>query len=203
MSRITRLAVLLAALLSLCGVMSSTANAVTWHNTGDSAFTATGGAGTFTSTAVTFGCSGGDLSGTVPATPLRGGTLAVSATYIGTGCTLSNQQVTVDCGYTFTWTVWVSGSRSITSGDADVTCSIYLAGTKICHLGGPVPTDYVNPSGTTPGSFTITTNSDLTVSKGPIGNCPLGTGDTGHFTLLTFNVVDTTQPLGPVITRTD
>ena len=53
MSRISRLAVLVTALASLFAVLSSTAGAATFTNSGSTAFTATGGAGTLgiTSTA--------------------------------------------------------------------------------------------------------------------------------------------------------
>jgi hypothetical protein len=202
MSRFARLAVLAASLLSLFAVLSSTAGAVTWHNTGDTHFAATGGAGTLSSTAVTLGCTGSDVTGRVTgAEPFVGATLSVDATIGFTGCTLSGQSFGVECGVTFTGTSWTAGAPAVTSGAVDVTCGFYLSGTKLCHLEGQIPAHYVNASGTAAGRLTVTTGA-LTTTNGSVSSCPMGNGDSAHLTPLTFGVVDTVQPLGPVITRT-
>jgi len=127
----------------------------------------------------------------------------VSGTVTFSGCTLSGQAVAVDCGYTLTGTTQpVTG---LTSGNADVTCGVFLAGTKLCHIGGAVPGHYANPVGATAGKLTVTTSSTLTTSNGPVGSCPLGNGDKAHLTQLIFNVSGGsggTGTQGPIITRT-
>jgi hypothetical protein len=201
MSRIARFAMMVAALTSLFAMMSSTAGAVTWHNTGDQHFSATGGAGTLSSTAVTLGCTGSDATGTVPASPFVGQTLAVSGTILFTGCTISGSATSVECGYTLTGTT--QPTANITTGTADVTCGVYLTGTKICHIEGNVHGHYINASGTTPGVLTVTPSSNLTLTNGAAGTCPLGNGDKGSLTHLSFNVEpDAAAPFGPILTRT-
>jgi hypothetical protein len=200
MSKIARFTVLMVGLSSLFAVLSSTAGAVTWHNRGDTTFTATGGTGTLSSTGVTLGCPGADGSGTVPATPLVAGTLQIAGTVTFTGCTLSGQSIGLDCGYAFT--VTTQPSVGVSSGAVDVTCGVYLAGLKICHISGASTATYTNPSGATAGTFVMGTNNNLAFSNGSVGTCPAGNGDKGHLTALTFRISDSVLPLGPVITRT-
>jgi hypothetical protein len=190
-----------AALMSLFAVMSSTAGAVTWHNTGNTAFTATGGAGTLSSTGVALQCSGSSATGTAPATTV-GLTLAVSGTVTFSGCLLSGQNVGGDCGYTLTGT---SQSGSVTSGTVDATCGVFLANIKICHIAGTVSGSYTNPvSPSTAGKLATTTGGTLRTSNGA-SNCPLGNGDLAHLSPLNFSVsagTGGTGTLGPIITRT-
>lgn len=204
MSRIARLAVLVVALTSLFAVMSSTAGAVTWHNSGDSTFTATAGAGTLSSTSAGLACpAGGTATGTVAATPAVvpvGAWSAVTGTVTWTGCTLGVSGYAVDCAYTLTASTWTAGTPATTGGSADVTCGVYLAGAKFCHISGSVTGTYSNPVGATKGSLAIATGGSLTVVNGPAGSCPLGNGDTGHLSASTFTVTSGTG--GPVITRT-
>src|SRR3982751_1380735 len=101
MSRIARFAVLVAALMSLLGVMSSTVGAVTWSNDGDTAFTANGGAGTLTSTSQPWVCSGSDVRGVT--THGVGVNAPIFHATIGfTGCSLSGQTTGFECGVTLT-----------------------------------------------------------------------------------------------------
>jgi hypothetical protein len=204
MSKIARLAVLVTALASLFAVLASTASAVTWHNSGDTHFVATGGAGTLSSTGTSLGCTGADVTGTVTGNALGGmqqigATLSVDATAVFTGCAFSGTTLGVECGLTFTGVV--QPTSSVTTGFTDLTCGWYLGGAKVCHVEGTIHSEYTNPSGTTPGKLTLTTSSP-TVTNGSSGSCFFGNGDVAHLTHLAFNVVDTVQPLGPVITRT-
>ena len=66
MSRFTRVVVLVAALMSVAGVGASAAEAITWDNSGATAFTATGGAVTYTGTDLTFPCTNTTTTGTAP-----------------------------------------------------------------------------------------------------------------------------------------
>jgi hypothetical protein len=202
MGKFARCIVLVAALLSSFAALSSVASAVTWHNTGDSAFTATGGAGTLSSTAVTLGCAGSDASGTVPATPFVGTTLAIQGTINFTGCTLSGQSTGFSCSFTLTGTAWDSGTPAVTTGSLDATCDITLVGFNICHIDASVSAKFQNAIMTNPSKL-LTLTAGVTMTRGSSGlSCPLGEGDSGHWTPLIFTAVDTVQPLGPVITRT-
>jgi len=194
MSRIMRFAVLVASLMSLFAVMSSTAGAVTWHNSGSTTFTATAGAGTLSSTGASLACTSASGTGTAPASTV-GVTYSVSGTATFSGCTLSGISTGVDCGYTLTGT---SQSGSVTSGTVDVTCGVYQFGTKLCHIGGSVSGTYTNPvSGV--GVLNLATGGNLILSNGPTGTCPLGNGDRGHLSALAFR---TTSANPPIITRT-
>lgn len=203
MSRIARFAVLVVALTSLFAVMSSTAGAVTWHNSGDSTFTATTGPGTLSSTSAGLACPSGTATGTVAATPAVvpvGNWSAVTGTVTWTNCTLGVGGYSVDCAYTLTASTWTAGSPATTGGTADVTCGVYLATSKFCHISGSVTGTYSNPVGTTKGSLAIATGGSLVLANGPAGTCPLGNGDVGHLSASTFTVTSGTG--GPVITRT-
>jgi hypothetical protein len=194
MNRITRLAVLLTGLMSLLGIASATAGAVTWHNSGSTVFTATAGASTLSSTSTGLNCTGATATGTAPAGSI-GPTYSVSGTATFTGCVLLGILTGVDCGYTLTGT---TQSGSVTSGAVDVTCGVYQFGTKICHIGGSASGTYTNPvSGV--GVLSLATGGNLILSNGTSGTCPLGNGDRGHLSALTFR---TTSAVPPVITRT-
>lgn len=193
MSRIMRFAVLVASLMSLFAVMSSAASAVTWDNSGSTAFTATSGAGTLSSTGASLSCTDATGTGTAPATTV-GLTYSVSGVATFNGCRMSNIATTVSCDYTLTGT---SQSGGVTSGSVDVTCGVSQFGVKLCHIGGSVSGTYTNPG--VVGVLNLATGGSLILSNGPTGTCPLGNGDVGHLTPLTFN---TTSANPPVITRT-
>jgi hypothetical protein len=201
MSRIVRFAVLVASLMSLFAVMSSTAGAVTWDNSGNTHFTATAGAGTLSSTGVALNCASADATGKTT-TPAVGATAAlVHATINFTTCLLSGQAVGVECGVTLTAT---SQSGSVTSGSADATCGVYLAGIKVCHIEGSVNGTYTNPSGATAGVLQTTTGGNLRTTNAQ-SNCALGNNEPTHLSVLTFRVTNGTGgtgTLGPIITRT-
>jgi hypothetical protein len=187
MSRISRFVVLGTALASLCGVMSATAGAVTWTNDGATAFTATGGVGTLSSTGVNIACGGADASGTAPASSTAA-TYLVSGTIGFTSCTAAGSPATIDCAYTLTAT---AVTQPTVSGTADVTCGLYISGTKLCHIEGAVPGTYTNETGV----LTVATSSTGLRLTG--GSCPVGSNDLGHLTALTFTIPGSK----PTITR--
>jgi len=205
MGMFTRLVVLTAALLSSSAMLASSAGAVIWHNTGDTAFTALGGVGTLSSTSTPLICTGtGTATGTVAATPAGVSTWSMaSGTITLSMCTVSGQSVGVDCGYTLTAT---SQSGTVTNGTFDATCGVYLANIKICHISGTDSFAYTNPvAPSTFGKIQLGTGGTLRVSNGA-SNCPMGNGDLGHLSPLTFIISSATggptPHLGPVITRT-
>lgn len=204
MSRITRLAVLVTALMSLVGVLSSSAGAATWHNSGSSTVHATAGPETLSSTSAGFACPpGGTMTGTVAATPAVvpvGNWAAVTGTLIWTGCTLGVSGYSVECGFTLTASSWTAGTPAVTTGLAEMTCGFYLGGSQFCHVEGSVNGHYRNPSGSTSGSLTTTTGGNLTVTNGPAGTCPLGNGDIGHLSEMTFSMTNAAG--SPILTRT-
>lgn len=197
MSRISRLVVLVTALTSLFGVMSSSASAAThWINQGAEHFTATAGPGTLTSTGVGIACTSADATGTAPLTS-SADVYLVTGTIQFTNCTAAGSAATIECGYTLTGTSKSSPTALVTSGFADVTCGVYVLNSKLCHIEGSVTGHYSNSSATATGILTITTGTTLRVTG---ASCPTGNNDLGHLTELTFRVVS--PDLGPIITRT-
>jgi hypothetical protein len=204
MSRIARFAVLVTALASLMGVVSATAGAVTWHNTGNTAFTATGGPGTLSVGANNLACTASSATGTAPGGSVVGATYSVPGTITFSPCTLAGQATYVHCGFTLTGSAFSAG---ITTGIADVNCVARLtaSNTALCNITGTTPGSYTNPSGTAKGKVTLSTSgSGLTVSNSSGSSCLLGTG-IGHLSEQTITITNAsggTGTLGPVINRT-
>lgn len=203
MSRMARTVESVAALLSVFTMLSSTASAATWHNSGATTVHATAGAATFSSTSAGLICPAGGTTtaavGATPAVPL-GNWAAMTATVSWTNCTLGVSGYGVDCRYTFTASSWADGSPAVTNGVADLTCGVYLAGTKFCHIDGEVPEHYTNPNGATPGRLTLDTYDSLLVNSTVFGNCPLGDLDLSHLSEATFTL--TSAAGSPIIRRT-
>jgi hypothetical protein len=139
MSKLSRLAVLVVGLMSLFGVLSSSAGAVSWDNSGATAFTASTGPGTLTSTGVPLSCSGATATGTAPATAISL-TYFVSGTVTFNGCKLSNIATVVECGYTWTGLTQDGvGMGSIITGSVDVTCDVMQFNTRCATSRAPSP----------------------------------------------------------------
>jgi hypothetical protein len=202
MSGFARFAIAITGLMSFFGVMTSTASAVTWHNTGSTSFTATAGPNTFTFGSSTLSCAGGQVTGTVPGGSTVGAVYSVSGTAIDSGCTFAGQTMYVHCNFTLTA---FSQSGSVTAGNTVETCVLKLTASNqaLCVLTGPVSGTYTNPIGATPGRATLFASNTLTVSNPPGGgSCPAGTGP-ASVTHKTGTVSSgTPTPFGPIITRT-
>ncbi|WP_445148328.1 hypothetical protein [Baekduia sp. Peel2402] len=204
MSRIARFAVLVTALASLMGVVSATAGAVTWHNTGNTAFTATGGPGTLSVGANNLACTGSSATGTAAGGSVVGATYNVPGTITFSPCTLAGQSTYVHCGFTLTG---ASFSGGVTSGVADVNCVARLVAgnTALCNITGTTPGSYSNPVSPAKGKVTLSTSgTGLTVTHSSGTSCLLGTG-TGHLseqTITITNATGGTGTLGPVLNRT-
>jgi hypothetical protein len=207
MSRMVRLGVLVGALLSLSGLVAGTAGAVTWHNSGNTAFTATSGPTTLSSTGITLTCASTDVGGTTGVSPFGGATwVAATGTAQFTGCAVSGVSTVVTCTYAVTATSWVSTPPGITSGNADATClTTSTGGTPICVTEGPIAGSYTNPTAGN-GRATLLASSTLRSTNPGTGTCPLGNGDpltfvsTTAFTITSASGGTGTQ--GPVVTRT-
>jgi hypothetical protein len=195
MRRITRLAVLAAATMSLLGALTSTAGAVTWHNSGSTTFTATAGTATLSSTGAWISCLGATATGTAPATTV-GIVYSISGTATFSSCILSGIATGLDCAYTFTATLQGSG---YTQGSHDLTCGVYQFGALLCRISGSRFGEYQNQGTFTSARLGFWSGATLVSQNGPIGTCPLGNGDVVSNSELWFNV---TSANAPRITRT-
>ena len=198
MSRIARIVVLVTALTSLFAVMSSTASAVTWTNTGSTTIHATGGPGTLSVGANSLACATSTATGTVPM-DFTGTVLSVTGTITFDSCVLAGQNTYVHCGFTLTGQAF--DEPGTTTGTADVTCVARLnsTNTPLCHIEGTTPGQYINPSGTNPGRVTLLTSGlGLTVTNASGSSCLLGTG-AGHLSEQTLTL--TSVAGSPIITR--
>ena len=195
MSKILRVVALTTALLA---ALASTASAVTWHNSGDTAFTATGGATTLHLGGVSIPCAGATASGTTTTAPFTGTTAATGTVNFG-HCTMSGITTTLECSYAQTLT---SQSGSASSGALDLTCGVWQFNAKLCHIAGSIPDTYTNGGGA-PGSFALA-SSPLVLGNGPAGTCPFTTA--GTLTAQTWTISAATggpaPHNGPVFTRT-
>ena len=201
MSKITRIVVLATALTSLFGVLSATAGAITWHNTGNTAFTAHGGAMTLSSTGGPLTCVTSTTTGSAPAAVV-GATYTATATVTFDGCRLLSLNAHMHCHVGLTGTTFSAG---VTSGSADVTCSVYQAGVNVCHIFGSTAVSYTNPNGATAGRISIPVANTLVTSNPASGTCPLGNGERVSLTAQTITVTSGTGgsgTLGPIINRT-
>jgi hypothetical protein len=209
MSRIARFAVLVTALASLFAVLSSTAGAVTWDNSGSTAFTATGGAGTLAVTGSggtsNLTCLNSTATGTAPA-DATSVVYSVTGTIVFGGCKALGPNWYVDCSYTLTGTLFAS---PVTNGNLDMTCRAGFTGAgPICHIAGSTPAHYTNPNGATAGKLTLTASASLTVSgESSSSSCSSLLGSAvsgpGHLTEQTI-IVSGGSPtaLGPILNRT-
>jgi hypothetical protein len=192
MTKFMRMCLLVASLMSLLGVMSSSAGAVTWVNDGGHDFTATGGPGTFSGGGLSLSCPGLAATGTVATSPFVGALWsAASGTARYTGCTFSGIPTGFHCNYRLTV---VAQTLPVTSGHLDVTCDITQGATKICHIHGATPVHYVNP----PDARLILTHSNTLRTTNGTGSCLLGNGTTMTLSQQTWTL---TSANPPIITR--
>jgi hypothetical protein len=202
MSKFARCAVLVAALASLFAVLSSTAGAVTWHNTGSTAFTATGGPGTLAVGANNLACTASSGTATAPGGSTVATVYNMSFTFTWKPCSLAGQNTFLHCDLRLTGSLFSAG---VTAGSLDLTCDAKLTASPtvgLCHFSGSVPVSFTNPFGATKGKVTLTASNTLVVSNYNTTSCPLGTG-TGTVSEQTLNVTNgTPTTLGPVLNRT-
>jgi hypothetical protein len=207
MPRITHLLACLT-LLAAFGATAS-AGAVTWHNSGDTAFSATGTAVQIhpASPSVPLICFGGTTSTATAATGPATGALwsAMHVTTNGHSCQFAQTLVDLSCTSTFT-AVQQSGT-SIT-GSLDTTCDITGRGTTtlVCHLQGQRPATYRNPTATAYGSFTLPAGTTVIATNGQ-AMCPLGQNTAvpwthEQWTITTASGGPGLMHTGPILTRT-
>jgi hypothetical protein len=195
MSKFSRIVVLVTALASLFAVMSSTAGATTFRNTGGTTIHATGGAGTLTATrhpgtGSNLTCTSSTATGSIP----LGVFTSVTGDVTFGGCLLTGNPAAVSCHFTLTPTTWTNATQAVTSGTAGVTCSASVGGVPLCHIEGTTPGDYFNPDlPNTVGRLTLTASSSLQVThSNGASSCSALLGTTpsgpGHLTEQTINL---------------
>jgi hypothetical protein len=198
MSRISQFSVLVTTLVSVVAVVSSTAAAATWHNTGNTAYTATGGASTLSSAGSSIRCTSVDVTGASFAPSTTAIDLAtLTATF--TSCAVDSVlPAHMHCRVTFTG-VLQDPSGTVT-GTGDVHCAVTITGASPCTVTGSVGGSYTNPGAGATGRLHILHSAALTVS----GNtCPLpGSGTLTAQTWAVTNGTGGTGALGPIFTRT-
>lgn len=189
------------ATIALVSLSASAAEAVTWHNSGSTAFTATGGAWALSIGGNHIACQALSGVGTATTGPFVGnGWAAVTGTFTGAPCLVGGTNYALECAYKFTA---VTTSGSTTLGATDLTCYWGLtAGPRLCHIGGTLATSYTNPSGSATGRFTFPTSNSLTVTN--LTSCIWGTGtaEVEHFGLTVTQGTGGSGTGGPVIIRT-
>jgi hypothetical protein len=196
MSKFSRIVVLATALASLFAVMSSTAGAVTWTNTGGTTFHATGGPGTLSIGVNNLACGGSTATGVAPMSSAT--STVATGTVVFSPCVLiPGQSMFVHCTYTLTANAFSAG---VTAGTADVTCDTRLAAApanSLCHISGSTGGTYTNPAGGAAGKLTLHASTSLVVSNGNVA-CPLGTGN-GSLTEQTITVTSVAE--SPILAR--
>lgn len=207
MSRYVRLVVAAAALLSLFAIASSTAGAVTWHNSGDTTFTATSGPTTLTATGINLTCSGSSFSGKTGTSPFTGIVwTAASGTGAFTNCVALGIRATTSCTFAVTGTSWTAGPPAVMGGSADVTCTSYVGGSLNCITEGTTPGTYTNPTASTVGSGIAPESNSLKMTNGASA-CMLGHNVQATITATPLTITaasggPSAPHTGPIVTRT-
>jgi hypothetical protein len=199
MSRIMQFAVLVMALLSLSAVVSSTAGAVTWHNTGNTSFTATGGTATVQSANATIHCNDVRATGASLLVTLENDIATGTATF--TSCSipsLVSSGVHMACNYTLTG---ISATATVVTGTADFHCVATIPFFPSCTITGSAASTYTNPTASATGRLHRAHSSTVTVSG---SGCLLSQGQAtlSAQTLTITSATGGTGTLGPKFTRT-
>lgn len=200
-----RVAALLTGLASLCA-MASSAGAATWHNSGDTAFTAAAGAITLNVTSVSIACTGGSVTGTAFSGSKAGNSVDVgTATETYSTCPISGIPASLTCSTTATATQ-ATGTATV-SETFHRLCSFSQFGAEICKIEGQVTGTYHNPiPPSTNGSWTLPASTSLRATDGSAGTCFFGVGEPLSLPAQTITITSATggpsPHLGPVITRT-
>lgn len=210
MSKVARLVVLVAAVASLCGAVSASAEAVTWHNSGATAFTASSGANTLTFTHADgtnspLPCAGGGTTtGDAPVGSFSAG-YTITGTFTLTPCVLFMGRFFVHCNFQMTAAAYTAGSPAVTSGPVDLTCTVKddkVANVTYCHLEGALPAHYVNPVGATPGRLTFTAGSTVRGTHTSGASCFWLINETSAPVDWFDETMTLSSATGPVLTRT-
>ena len=197
MGKSSRVIVLVVGLLSVFAALTGAASATTWTNSGDTAFTATTGAGTLTAgSGGMLTCTSGSATGTAT-TPQVSATYRVSGTLTYPSCRLLFLTTTVTCTYTLTGSSLTAG---VTTGTVTVICTDSVAG---CRIAGTVSGRYTNATTTAAGHLDVNGSSGLTSSGCILSGAAFVLPNPKVFTVT--NGTGGTHPafrFGPILNRT-
>jgi hypothetical protein len=204
MRRTVRLIAIAAALL---GALTSNAAAVTWHTSGDTAFSASAtGTATFTHAAwagsSTARCPTSHLNGTVGSpSSFTGPTWTASGTATFSFCADTDTPF-IHCSWTLTAT---SQTALAIRGPMHLDCVVTLGAVyPLCVLHGTTQAQYANPSGGTSGRLLIERGTLTATNNG--GICPYGSPSPYVIDPVTYAVTNGTggsaPHTGPVVVRT-
>ena len=118
MTKFARIFVLVTALASLSAIASSTAGAVTWHNTGSESLHATGAGVTLTVGSNNFACSGSTLNATSPVGTFATNNYSMTGTLTYSPCTLAGVNYYMHCNTTVNGVAWIAGPPAVTAASA-------------------------------------------------------------------------------------
>jgi hypothetical protein len=204
MSKISRIVVMVTALMSVFAVLSSSAGAVsTWKSTNTTPFTADGGPVSISGNGITLSCTGATATGAATALDFTGviWTNAVHGNITNSGCSLAGTQWTWSCTYSLTATGYSSLTHVVNATlnlNAPNDCTIASGGVAASTLEGTLPVTYDNAPDaklTIPaGNFTATNAAT---------HCPwLPGGSTSGLVSLTARTFTVTGADAPTITGT-
>jgi hypothetical protein len=202
MSRIIRVVVLATALISAMAALTSSAGAVTWHNSGSTSFTATAGPGSLNVTgALGLSCTSSTATGVAGTISTAATWKAVHGTVLFNGCLSGGVPSPTSCTYDLTALSWTGPTPAVTTTVADVDCAVFQFNAKVCNIAGQVHSTYTNPHGT-PGRLSLFHPGALRTGA----SCVAGIGGPNEPATLTSQTftVTTGSPStsGPIITRT-
>jgi hypothetical protein len=204
MMKLMRAVVSVTALLSAFVAVPAVAGAVTWENSGDTAFTATGGAiAASGTTGFTLTCTSSDLTGVAGTSPFVG--LVWKATHDNvtyTGCTSGGAAAVMSCTDTFTA---VALSGGVVTGTLDSSCTFGTSVTLKCVFHGGRPASFTDPTPQDPAAYDL---AHATLTATDLGNdtCPAGNNKAVTFAAekrpVTMATGGPSPHLGPFLNRT-
>jgi hypothetical protein len=196
-SRPARLMMFITLTMSSFSMLSATAEAVTWDNRGNTAFTATNpSTGTLSSTGVNLVCHSATATGTAPNGTITGNTYSAPGAITFSPCFISGIPTSIDCGFTLT----TSSTASPFHGNLDMTCTVTQFAMATCQISGQTTVDYHNPaSASQPGRLTLSASTTLRIGNRGTNHCIYGTNDPFNLTVQTFT---TTSANPPTLVRT-
>jgi hypothetical protein len=205
MSKISRIVVMVTALISVFAAMTSSAGAVsTWKSTNTTPFTADSGPVSISGNGTTLSCTSGTATGAATALDFTGAiwTNAIHGNMTFSGCILGGTPWHWSCTYSLNATGYSSLTHVVNATlnlNAPNDCTASVAGVTACTIEGTLPASYDNPPDA---KLTIPAGS-LTVTNGPSTHCPLIAGAGTHGVLArTAQTYTVTGANAPTITGT-
>jgi hypothetical protein len=196
MSKISRVVVLVAALMSMFGVLASSAGAVTWKSSSTTTFTADGGPFSISGNGKTLSCTGSTATSAVTALDFTGAvwTNAIHGHITSTACTLAGVPWTWSCTYSYNAaTITGHAVNGTLNLNAPNGCTANFSGI-VCRIEGTAGATYHNPETGADARLTVPATS-LTATNA-VSRCPFIAGASGSVSLTpqTFTVTGANPP---------